>query len=130
LFYVGHFSYIGPEPEFKAEGRETGWFTLLAEAESVDAAVEKFHDLLELLGSWFTGFETVAQVFLDEITEVNGLPSAGVLAHLHMYPEDRFGHIAASLPGVPEEFCRSDGWGESGGEEGEGAVETFLSFEE
>jgi hypothetical protein len=38
VFYVGHLSFEGPEPVFKAEDREHGWFTLLAEAEAADAS--------------------------------------------------------------------------------------------
>ena len=28
--YMGHFSFEGPEPEFKAESRECGWFTRIS----------------------------------------------------------------------------------------------------
>ncbi len=45
-----------------------------------------------------------------------------------MHPEDRFAHIATSLPGVPREFCESYGWGEA--DEDQGTVEPFVSFEE
>lgn len=130
MLYVGHFSYVGPEPKFKAESRETGWFTLLAEAESVDDVGEQFRDLIESLKWWFTAFDSVAEVFLEDITEVRKLPSTGVLAHIHMHPEDQHSHIATALPGVPEEFCRSYGWGaEEEEEDGEGVtVEPFVSF--
>jgi hypothetical protein len=44
MLHVGHFTFIGPEPGpgHKAEAPHTGWFTLLVEAESAEAAVEKF----------------------------------------------------------------------------------------
>jgi len=61
-------------------GRERGWFTLLAEAEAVDDAVEKFRDLIESLKPWFTSLEHVDDVFLDDITEVERLPREGALA--------------------------------------------------
>jgi hypothetical protein len=92
-----------------------------------EATVEEFRDLIESLGSWFTGFESVADVYLEDLTEVEELPGTGVLAHIQMHPEDHLSHISTSLPGVPEEFCRSYGWDEA--EENEGVVESFVSFE-
>ena len=66
-------------------------------------------------------------VFLDDITKVERLPREGVLARfVHAY-DDPPSWIATSLPGVPEEFCRSYGWGENGGAEGV-EVEPFVSF--
>jgi hypothetical protein len=75
----------------------------------------------------------VVTVYLENITEIEKLPSAGVLAYLQMHTEDRFSHISTSLPGMPEEFCRSYGWGEVEGDQdnGEGVkLGPFVSIEE
>src|SRR5919112_6250877 len=133
VFYVGHVSFEGPEPEFKTQGRGRGWFTLLAETESVDEAVDRFRELVESLKSWFTSFEDVESVFLDDITEVERLPREGVLARfVHAY-DDPPSWISTSLLGVPEEYCRSYGWGEDTSDEDDEErveVEPFLSFGE
>lgn len=46
VLYVGHFWFV--EPELETEWIWTGWFTLLAEAESVESAEEKFYGLITL----------------------------------------------------------------------------------
>jgi hypothetical protein len=133
VFYVGHFSFEGPELEVKAESRERGWFTCVVEAESVDAAVDEFRELVGSLKSCFTSFESVEAVYLYDVTEVERVPSEGVLARLvHTY-DDPPSWIATSLPGVPEEFCRSYGWGPEEPDEDDGnGVEAvpFVSFGE
>lgn len=131
MLYIGHFSFEGPEPEFKAESRERGWFILLAEADSVDNALDKSRDLVGSLKSWFTSFEDVEDVYLDDVTEVDRVPAEGVLARIVHTHDDPPSWVATSLPGVPNEFCRSYGWGpEEPDEDGDGGVhvEPFVSF--
>lgn len=112
MLYVGHFTFTGPRPEIKTDPTPTGWFTLLAEAESPEAAVEKFRERVLALKGWFGSFRSVATVFLDDVTEVKALPSEGVLAHFRLHPEDPNGTIYTSLPGVSRELCVSYGWSE------------------
>ena len=81
MFYVGPFSSAGPEPEFKAESRQTGWFTRIVEAESIDTAVEKRRAFVTALKGWFTSFEDIDNVYLDDLIEVEKVTSQGVLAH-------------------------------------------------
>lgn len=132
LLYIGHFSFEGPEPEFKAESRECGWFICVAEADSVEDAVDKFRDLVWSLKSWFTSFESVEAVYLDDVTEVERVPAEGVLARfVHTYDDPPGASISMSLPGVPKEFCRSYGWGtEEPDEDDDEGVEVvpFVSF--
>lgn len=131
MFYVGHFSFDGPEPEFKAESRERGYFTCLVEADTVEGAVDKLRDLVGSLKSWFTGFEDVEDVYLDDVTEVERVPSEGALARfVHTYDDPPGATVFVSLPGVPREFCRSYGWGEEPDEDSDEGVEVepFVSF--
>ncbi len=132
MFYVGHFSFETPEPEYKTEGRERGWFTLLAEAESVEDAVDTFREFVGSLKTWFTSLENVEYVYLDDVTEVESVPREGVLAQfVHTY-DNPPSWIATTLRGVSEEFCRSYGWGPEEPDEVDGGVEAkpFVSFEE
>jgi hypothetical protein len=130
MLYVGHFSFEGPEPEFKAEGRERGWFTCIVEAESMDSAADKLRELVTASKGWFTSFEDVERVYLDDLIEVEKVPIQGVLAHLEHTYDDPHSSISTSTPGVPEEFCRSYGWGaETNDNDEEGAtMEPFVSF--
>lgn len=127
MFYVGHFWWVGPEPEYGADPQKNGWFTCLAEADSVEEAGEKLRDLVEDLGSWYVGFEDVREVFLSAVVEVRKLPEAGVLAHFET--NDRYGGMEAPvLPGVPLEFCAAF---ELEGVEGDGWVghDAFAAFD-
>ena len=83
MLYAGHVSFEGPEPEVKAESRERGWFTCVVEAESVDAAVDEFRELVGSLKSWFTSFESMEAVYLYDVTEVKRMPSDSALATRH-----------------------------------------------
>jgi hypothetical protein len=81
------------------------------------------------LKGWFTSFEDVDNVYLDDLIEVEKVPGQGVLAHFEHTYDDPPSSIFTSLPGVPKEFCRSYGWGPEKDDE-DVAVEPFVSFEE
>lgn len=67
---VGHCRFDGPEHELESEGLWTGWFTLLARAESPRSAEEKFHRLITEMKGWFEGFDSVVHVYAGDIIEV------------------------------------------------------------
>jgi hypothetical protein len=46
----------------------------------VDAAVDKFRELVGSLKSWFTSFESMEAVYLYDVTEVERVPSDSALA--------------------------------------------------
>jgi hypothetical protein len=125
VLYVGHFWFVGPEPELETEGPWTGWFTLLAQAESPQSAEEKFHRLITRMKGRFEGFDSVLHVYAGDIIEVKELPAQAVMAHFHEDPEPGARHIYTSLPGVPPEFCVSYGLGNEANTE----IEPFVSFE-
>ena len=132
MFYVAHFSFDGQENLVGVEEDIHGWFTCLVEAESIDLAVDKLRELVNAHKSWFTGFNSVDNVYLDDVTEVKGLPEQGVLAHFHEAHSSPPPTISTSLHGIPREFCESYGWSADEEEDdGNGvAVEPFVSFEE
>jgi hypothetical protein len=102
LFYAGRSSFEGPEQEYVAGSRERGWFTCIAEAESVDDVVDKFRELVGSLKSWFTSFEDVEDIFLDDITEVETVPrEGGVERRLHVGPDRAGGQLQVQVcPGA------------------------------
>ncbi len=133
MLYVGHFSFDSREPAATIKETEGGSFTCLVEAESVESAVQKFSDLVSSLDDSFEAFESVGDVFLDDIIEVKKLPDQGVLTRFEERTADGLGTISTTLLGVPPEFCVSYGWGrEDQGDEDEGeyVAEPFVTFEE
>lgn len=133
MMYVGHLSFDGHSMNETVRESTRGWFTCVVEADSVDSAVEKLRELVTTSKGLFVSFEDVDHVYLDDLTEVEKVPERGVLAHFeHMY-DDPPSSISVSLPGVPDEFCRSYSWGigDEDGDEAEGEeVEPFVSFGE
>ncbi len=110
MFYVGLFSWVGVKPRIRSEGRTKGQFTLLAEADSVEEAGEKFYDLITGMRLWSSLFEDMARVHVEDLTEVRKLPDEGVLAFWEQTEdlgEGVYGSISASLPGVSEKYCCS-----------------------
>jgi hypothetical protein len=128
VLYVGHFWFVGPEPELETEWIWTGWFTLFAEAETAQSAQEKFHRLITGMKGRFDGFDSVVEVYAGDIIEVKELPAQGVLAHFHEDSEPGAQHIYTSLPGVSPEACVSYDLGDEAGTENE--IEPFVSFAE
>src|SRR5215210_588554 len=113
MLYVGHFSFDSREPTAAIAETEGGSFTCLVEAESVESAVEKFSDLVISLDDSSEAFESVGDVFLNDIIEVKKLPDQGVLTRFEEHMADELGTISTTLPGVPEEFCVSYSWGQN-----------------
>jgi hypothetical protein len=67
-------------------GRELGLFTCIVEAELVDSTVEKLRDLVTASKAWFAGYEAVENVYLNDLIEIEQVPTPGVLAHFeHTY---------------------------------------------
>jgi hypothetical protein len=130
MLYVGHFSFTPLESADREV--EEGRFTCLVEAESVEAAAEKFADLIISLDDSFDAFESVGNVYLDDITEVRKLPEEGVLVRYEEWSPDGLGTVSTSLPGVPPEYCVSYDWGPEGQdfEEDGREIEPFVVREE
>jgi hypothetical protein len=131
MMYLGHFSYDGYKVEDGFKSPEQGGFTCVVEAKDVDSALDKLHELITAAHGWFSSFQTVDNVFLDDLTEIKQLPTEGVIAHFeHRY--DDLGTVSTSLPGVSREFCASYGFGPEPDEDSDDGVEVepFVSFVE
>ena len=133
MMYVGHLSFDGHRMNETVRERTRGWFTCIVEADSVEGAVEKIRELVIASKGLYVALEEVDDVYLDDVTEVEKVPERGVLAHFEQTYDDPPSSVHTSLPGVPDEFCRSYGW-HTGGGDGDDAdgedVEPFVSFEE
>lgn len=128
MLYVGHFSFLGPDPSDGTDYPETGWFTLFAEADSVDEAGDKFRDLIDDHAD-DESFEHVTDVFVESIVEVRKLPERGVLAQMQIIEPGGGSLTPPSLPGVSEEFCVAYTIGPEPETEDENVdTEPFVSF--
>jgi hypothetical protein len=134
VFYVGHFTFDGEKKDSPLPDPTTGWFTLIVEADSADAALEKFGDLIEFVAARSEVFDSVKNVYLDDATEVRELPPEGVLAHWHEYPGgDTRGSVSTTLPPAAPDGVAAFEWrsAEAGEEPEDGeTVEPFYTFEE
>jgi len=135
MLYVGHFSFDGARPpDSLIPGPTAGWFTMLVEAGSADEAVDKFADLIASLDGRFEGFDDVANIYLDDATEIRELPSEGVLAHWTEYPAlDVRGSLSTTLPLIAADGVAAFVWrsGEPGEELADGeALEPFYTWED
>jgi hypothetical protein len=87
VLYVGHFTFLGPDPEVLTDPTPRGWFALAAEAGSPEAAEDKFRQLIGNAKALTALFEDVATVWLDDLVEIKGLPEEGVVTHFHLSPD-------------------------------------------
>jgi hypothetical protein len=115
MLYLGHFSFDDgddvEDDEDDEEGVQHGYFTVLASAETVADAFEKFKILIPRIGKENELFESGTHVYLDACIEVRELPAEGLFAHV-VVALDGEHSIAASLLGAPTGAGQAYGWGE------------------
>lgn len=129
MFYIGHFSFYGPEG---AEGATSGFFNCVAEADSPEEAVDKFGELLDTLKENDDVFDGVDDVFLDQCTEIKSVPELGFLDYWIAVEPEPTNTITTSLRGVDPSrvtafVMGSDEEGEEGEEE---SSEPFMCWGE
>jgi hypothetical protein len=115
MLYLGHFSFdagdVEDDDEDEGEGVAHGYFTVLASAETVADAFEKFKILIPRIGKENELFDSGTHVYLDACIEVRELPAEGLFTHV-VVALDGEHSIAASLLGAPSGAGQAYGWGE------------------
>lgn len=112
MLYLGHFSFdSGDDTDEDEDGVEHGYFTVLASADTVADAFEKFKVLIPRVGKEQELFDSGTRIYLDACIEVHELPAEGLLAHV-VVALDGEDSIAASLLGAPPGAGQAYGWGE------------------
>jgi len=129
MMYLGHFSFFG-DPDI--EGAASGFFSCVAEAETADAALDKFADLIEKLKETEDLFEDTLDIFLDSCTEIRDMPEAGFLDFYVAVDPEPQGTITTAVRGAtPEQatafYIGSDDETENEDDE---STEPFISFGE
>ena len=132
MVYFGHFSFvtaIGPGAPEQTEAWH-GYFTCVAEAESVEIALGKFEALLRRLRRSQGIFAGVDKVHLDSCIEIKSIPRRGFLAY---YCEEKGGRqpaITTSLFGASAKNAASYQWMANDAAEGDDSrSEPFLIFD-
>jgi hypothetical protein len=112
MLYLGHFSFDAgdDDDDDDEDGAAHGYFTVLASAETVADAFEKFKLLIPRIGKEHELFDSGTHVYLDACIEVKDLPAEGLLTHV-VVALDGENSIAASLLGAPAGAGQAYGWG-------------------
>jgi hypothetical protein len=125
MLYIGEFNFM------EEDGQHHGHCTCVAEAEDVDAALEKFESILRSLKNDGELFGDVEDVYLDSCVEISSIPAAGFLAHYTVYDGEKHGSISTSIRGAEPDQCSAYSLDEpeDNEEQEEGyEEEPFLSF--
>lgn len=110
MLYEGHFSFEDHSRGSPAEPWH-GFFTCVAEAKSVDAAVVKFDRLIRALAKKQDLFDGVAEIYLDACIELRSLPKTGLLTYVAIRQGRDIGGISTTLLGASNRAAVSYEWG-------------------
>jgi len=132
MVYFGHFSFITAIGADTPEQTEAwhGYFTCIAEGESVEIALGKFEALLRRLRCSHEIFSGMDKVHLDSCIEIKSIPMRGFLAYYCEEKGERQPAIATSLFGVSAKHAASYQWMANNPAKGEDSrSEPFLIFD-
>lgn len=127
MIYLGHFSFDQRPPR-----RGVAWhglFTLVAEADSVDAALETFDVLIREMAVKHDLFNDIDEVYLDSCVELAAIPKKGLLSYVTLREGEDVGGISAALLGASRKNATSYSWGAPPEIEGEArTLEAFVQL--
>lgn len=127
MMYLGHFSFDQRPP--KRGGPWHGLFTLVAEAGSVAAALEKFDALIHDLAAKHDLFNDIDEIYLDSCVELAAVPKKGLLSYVTLREGEDVGGISAALLGASRTHARSYSWGMPPEDDGESrTLEPFVQL--
>lgn len=108
MLYVGQFSFsFDTRAARKAVQSWHGYFTVVAEAPNVSAALKKLEALVLTSTESSELFSDVSEIFLEACIEVKSVPRAGLLAHVALEEGESFESISTTLPGVSRRHATS-----------------------
>lgn len=103
MLFLGHFSFAY---ESRLGSRRAqpwhGHFTTVAEARTVDAALEKFAALIHHLAENHELLADVEEIYLDSCIEVKSVPRGGFVGQVNLQQGDSPGGISTTLPRTAE----------------------------
>jgi hypothetical protein len=131
MVYFGHFSFVtASEGAHERAEAWHGYFTCVAEAESVEIALAKFEALLLRLRRSDEIFTQVDKITLDSCIEIKSIPSRGFLAYYCEEKGQAQPAITTSLFGVSPKHAAGYRWIANDATEGDDyRSEPFLVFD-
>jgi len=134
MIYLGHFSFKSGD-DGRASDSWHGHFTYIAEADSVEKALQKFQAQIHRIARITGVFRGVATVYLDSCIEIKSIRKAGFLAHYEEMRGECGEAISTSLVGVGKnkdlvayQFTGQDCG--DGTDAGASVVQPFVVFEQ
>lgn len=125
MLYVGHFDFLENNDDNCTQYRH---FTCVAEADSIETALEKLKRLLLDLRERDDILDGIDEVFLDTCVQISSIPDQGFLAHYVAVLGEYRGKISTSIRGATDDQCIAYSY-EVPEEDGEHTVEPFVVFE-
>lgn len=108
MLYIAHFSFsFENNPRKKNPQAWHGYFTAVAEAKNVEAALTKFEALVIKSAESSELFSDVKEIFLESCVELTSTPKAGFLAHVALEEGESLGSISTTLPGLDHKYATS-----------------------
>ncbi len=108
MLYLAHFSFSYENtPRKKNAQAWHGYFTAVAEATNVAAALTKFEALVIKSAETSELFSDVKEIFLESCVELIATPKAGFLAHVALEEGESLGSISTTLPGLDHKYATS-----------------------
>ena len=108
MLYLAHFSFsFENNPRKKNPQAWHGYFTAVAEAKNVEAALTKFEALVIKSAESSELFNDVKEIYLESCVELKSAPKAGFLAHVALEEGESLGSISTTLPGVDHKYATS-----------------------
>ena len=108
MLYLAHFSFsFENNPRKKNPQAWHGYFTAVAEAKNVEAALTKFEALVIKSAETSELFSDVKEIFLESCVELISTPKAGFLAHVSLEEGESLGSISTTLPGLDNKYATS-----------------------
>ena len=108
MLYIAHFSF-----SFESKARRQapqpwhGYFTAVAEAPDVSAALRKLEALVRASAAESELFSDMSEIFLESCVELKSTPRAGFLAHVALEEGASIGSISTTLPSVARKYATS-----------------------
>lgn len=108
MIYIGHFSFSF-ESKLRRKPAQPwhGYFTAVAEAPNVSAALRKLEALVRTSAKSSELFSDVSEIFLESCVELKSVPRAGFLAHVALEEGESLGSISTTLPAVNRKYATS-----------------------
>lgn len=123
MLYIVHFSYEGPETK-----PEHGSLACLAEADNVEACLEKCRKLIVDLNRRGDLGANLRHIYLDVAVQIRTVPETGVLTHMTTRPGYLAPSKSLSLPACQKEACEAFSLASDSEDQNGVDVEPFMTL--